>query len=329
MQVAAGPARYFFLRHARAAHEDVPNWPPEIKPMQIPDNQVCLAVYLYPEEQGWRAVGMKEETTSRPDADGAFVLTRDTTLGLISGSAPSGLSLTLLGVRVAQQEGGSESEYATHLVVRSSGGFGVSRHPLVVPIDRMVLGAYVESGNRAEAVLDLRMTPGELAEVPAYMPDALVERNAMRALNLAIIAPRARHEIKPEVEAGRVSLYGKAEITSTGEQARAELERTPGVVEVADHLLYEELLKDQVERAMAEKGLGYINVLHEHGLIVLSGTVPDNATLHKAHDIALRIPGVRGVVTNNLLIEPAAPPPQTQPEPEASPTRSEKAQARP
>lgn len=325
MQVAAGPARYFFLRHARAAREDVPNWPPEVKPMQIPDNQVCLAVYLYPEKQGWRAECMKADATSRPDADGAFVLTRDTTLSLIQGNAPGGPSLALLGVRVAQQEGGSKAEYATHLVVRSSGGFGVSRHPLVVPIENMVLGAYVESGNRAEAVLDLRMTAGELSEAPEYLPDAVVERNAIRALNLAIVSPRARHEIKPEVEAGRVSLYGKAELTSIGEQARAELERTPGVVEIADRLLYGELLKDQVERALAEKGLGYINVLYEHGLIVLSGTVPDKATLHKARDIALRIPGVRGVVTNNLLVVPVAP---SETQPASAPQQTEKAPAR-
>src|SRR5262249_47568305 len=104
MQVAAGPARYYFLRHARAAREDVPNWPPEIKPMQIPDNQIYLAVYLFPEELGWRAVGMQEDATSRPDADGAFVLTRETTLGLIPGNLPSSLRLALLGVRVAQQE---------------------------------------------------------------------------------------------------------------------------------------------------------------------------------------------------------------------------------
>jgi len=309
MQVAAGPARYYFLRHARAAREDVPNWPPEIKPMQIPDNQIFLAVYLYPEAQGWRAVGMKEDTSSRPDADGAFVMTRDTTLGLIPGNTPSSLRLALLGVRVAQQEGGSEAEFATHLVVRSSGGFGVSRHPLVVPIEKMVLGAYVESGSRAEAVLDLRMGLGELGEAPEYMPDSLVERNAMRALNAAIVAPRARHEIKPEVEAGRVSLYGKAELTSIGEQARDELERTPGVVEVADRLLYDELLNDQVEQALAKGGLGYINVLFEHGLIILDGTVPDNATLHKARDTALRIPGVRGVVTNNLIVTPPDPKP--------------------
>jgi hypothetical protein len=322
MRVATGPARYYFLRRARGAREDVPHWPPEIKPLQIPDNQVCLAVYLYPEEQGWRAVGTQEDATSRPDAEGAFVLTRDTTLTLIQGNEPSGASLSLLGVRVAQQEGGSSAEYATHLVVRG----GPVRRPTVVPIDRMVLGAYVERGERAEAVLDLRMTPGELAEAPAYLPDATIERYAARALNQAIVAPRARHEIKPEVEAGRVSLYGKAELTAIGEQAKAELKRTPGVVEVADRLLYGELLKDQVERALAEKGLGYINVLYEHGLIVLAGTVPDNATSWRARDIALRIHGVRGVVTNDLLVEPPAT--QSSPEPEAQSPQPQKTTAR-
>jgi len=74
---------------------------------------------------------------------------------------------------------------------------------------------------------------------------------------------------------------------------------------------------------MAEKGFGYISVLFEHGLIVLSGTVPDNATLHKARDIALRIPGVRGVVTNNLLVAPSDPKPAPAAEQaEVTPARS-------
>ena len=60
-----------------------------------------------------------------------------------------------------------------------------------------------------------------------------------------------------------------------GDAARAELEQTPGVVEVADYILYDEELQNQIASALDEKDLGHINVLIEHGLAVLSGEVAD------------------------------------------------------
>ena len=318
--VATGPARYFFLRRIRGAHEEVPHWPPEIKLLQLPDNQVTVAVLLYPEEGGWRAEMVKDEAALNGDLGGAFVLTRDTTIGATPDDRRVVADLALMGVRVAL-EGEKGPEYATHLVVRVlDGGAGTPKRPVVVPIEKLVLGQYVERGKRSVATvqLNLQLTGAELAQMPVYMPDALIERYVHQSLDEVVPSQRARHEIKPEVQAGRVNLYTDnrfpLELVTTGEIAKAALERTPGVVEISDHMIYSELLQQQVSEALAAKGLGDVGVLCEHGLIVLSGIVKDNATRHQARDIALKVTGVKGVV-NDLEIQ-ASPnvPPTEEPE---------------
>jgi BON domain-containing protein len=318
--VATGPARYFFLRRIRGAHEEVPHWPPEIKPLQLPDNQVTVAVLLYPEEGGWRAEMVKDEAALNGDLGGAFVLTRDTTIGATPDDRRVVADLALMGVRVAL-EGEKGPEYATHLVVRVlDGGAGTPKRPVIVPIEKLVLGHYVERGKRSVATvqLNLQLTGAELAQMPVYMPDALIERYVHQSLDEVVPSQRARHEIKPEVQAGRVNLYTDnrfpLELVTTGEIAKAALERTPGVVEISDHMIYSELLQHQVSEALAAKGLGDVGVLCEHGLIVLSGIVKDNATRHQARDIALKVTGVKGVV-NDLEIQ-ASPnvPPTEEPE---------------
>ena len=318
--VATGPARYFFLRRIRGAHEEVPHWPPEIKLLQLPDNQVTVAVLLYPEEGGWRAEMVKDEAALNGDLGGAFVLTRDTTIGATPDDRRVVADLALMGVRVAL-EGEKGPEYATHLVVRVlDGGAGTPKRPVIVPIEKLVLGQYVERGKRSVATvqLNLQLTGAELAQMPVYMPDALIERYVHQSLDEVVPSQRARHEIKPEVQAGRVNLYTDnrfpLELVTTGEIAKAALERTPGVVEISDHMIYSELLQQQVSEALAAKGLGDVGVLCEHGLIVLSGIVKDNATRHQARDIALKVTGVKGVV-NDLEIQ-ASPnvPPTEEPE---------------
>ena len=218
MVAATGPARYFFLRRVRGAHEEASHWPPEIKPLQLPDNQVMVAVLLYPEEYGWRAETVKDEAALKGDLGGAFVMTRDTTISATPDDRRVIADLALMGVRVALA-GDKGSEYATHLVVRVlDGGGGMPRRPIVVPIDWMVLGEYIEHGKRTVASAQLHV---------------------------------------------------------------------------------------QASDALAAKGLGDISVLSEHGLIILSGVVKDNATRHQARDIALKIPGVKGVVVTDLAIQPS------------------------
>jgi BON domain-containing protein len=321
MVAATGPARYFFLRRIRGAHEEVSHWPPELKPLQLPDNQVTVAVLLYPEEGGWRAEMVNDEAALNGDLGGAFVLTRDTTLGATPDDRRIIADLALMGVRVALA-GEKGPEFATHLVVRvlDGGGPGAPKRPIVVPIETLVLGQYTERGKRtiASAQLNLHMSTSDLAQAPAYMPDEAIARYVERTLNEVVPSQRQRHEIKPEVQGGRINLYTDnrfpLELITTGEAAKAALEQTPGVVEVSDHMIYVELLQQQVSDALAAKGLGSLGVLCEHGLIVLSGVVKDNATRYQARDIALKVTGVKGVV-NDLEIQPSpAAPPTEEPE---------------
>jgi osmotically-inducible protein OsmY len=307
MHVTTGPARYFFLRQPKGVKEEVLHWPPEVKPLQEPDNQVGVAVYLYAEERGWRAELVRTEDDVRADAGGAFVLTRETALGLSPDGRHSTATLELLGVRVAPL-GEQGPEYATHLVVRAPGAsLAMPKQPLVVPIAALVLAGYLEHGETAEAQLDLRLSASDLASMPPYLPDPVLERAAHRALDAAILSERQRHEIKPEVAAGRVTLYGRTELTTTGDVACEELEHTLGVIEVVDRLIYHEQLMDQVKEVLVAKGYDDLDVRYENGLIELHGTVPDSATIHKLRDLVLRVTGVRGVVVNQLTIAQAAP----------------------
>lgn len=308
MAVIAGPARYFYLRLTKG-REDIPNWPPAINPLEGPDSKVCVAVRLYPEDSGWRAEYVEDASAPPASNEPALMLTRRTVLGLMREGKRTNAEVELVGVRVVNRDS-KGADYATHFVVRSMTGSG-ARPLRVVSLDALVLGEYVEQGDRAVAQLDLRLTPNEFSAMPPFLTDGAILRAATAALDSSIFAansynygPYSHRDITVEVEAGRVSLHGRAQFTSTGDQARAALLETPGVVEVSDHILYIENLKPQVEDALAAKGLDYINVLSEHALIILGGEVPDNKTRYQAEDIAKRIPGVRGVV-NDLVVRAA------------------------
>ncbi|MGH2503164.1 MAG: BON domain-containing protein, partial [Ktedonobacterales bacterium] len=269
-----------------------------------PENILGVAVRLTPDEGAWRAELAENEADLRTEVDGAFVLTRETAFGLAHD--PRGVdSLALLGVRVVRMDG---VDYASHVVARVTSGIAsVGRAtPLVLPISAMILGAYVERGPRAEAELDLRLTSAQVAATPAYMPDTALGRHVGHALDQAVLLPTARHAIIFEIMAGRVSLYGRAEFGGIGEEARAALAQTPGVIDIDDHIVYTDQLKEQVEQALSEKGIEGIAVLSEHGLVTLAGVVPDSKTKFKAKDTAAGIPGVRGVVITDLTVADSA-----------------------
>ena len=201
MVAATGPARYFFLRRVRSAHEEVSHWPPEIKPLQLPDNQVTVAVLLFPEEDGWRAETVKDEAALKGDLGGAFVMTRDTTMNATPDDRRVVADLALMGVRVALA-GDKGPEYATHLVARVlDGAAGMPKRPIIIPIERMVLGQYVEHGKRtiASVQLQVQASAADLGQMPTYMPDALIERYVHRTLDETVPSQRARHNRKSVV----------------------------------------------------------------------------------------------------------------------------------
>lgn len=310
MQTVSGPVRYLYLRKARGP-EDVQNWPPAIKPLEGPENKVCVAVRLYAGEKGWRAEGVTDKVAfATPSEDAAFVLTRSTAFGLLHDGRRSKVDVGLLAVRVVNLDS-KGVEFATHFVVHAlaGSGFGLPRQPVVVPVDALVLGDYVEHAEHAVAGLDLRVDPAEYASLPQFLPDDVILREAKRTINNVFQSTarfysygnQAKHGISLEVEAGRVSMYGRVDLATAGEEAKVALLQTPGVVDVADHLLYVELLQSQVEAALEAKGLTGVIVLMEHALIILRGEVADTKTRYQAEDIARRIPGVRGVV-NDIVV---------------------------
>lgn len=316
MHPTNGPVRYFFL--TARGKDDVHNWPPKLNPLAGPDNKVCAAVRLHLENIGWRAECGDAAPIEPAGNDGgngatslALLLTRDTALGLLSDGKRGRAEVDLLGVRVVNLDE-KGADFATHLVVAALPGSGLGpRRPDVVPIDDMVLGEYVEQGDRAVAALDLRLSPSDYETMPPFMGDEAIERLAKDTLARRVFASNAysygqiRHQdMTVEVQAGRVSLHGRAALRSEGEQAVAALMQTPGVVEVADHLLYLEDLQEKVEEALTAKGLGDLTVLVEHALVNLRGEVPDTKTRYQAEDIAKRVPGVRGVVNDLVVVSP-------------------------
>ena len=307
MQAVSGPVRYLYLRKARGS-EDVPNWPPAIKPLEGPANKVCVAVRLYAGEKGWRAEGIEDKAVlAAPSEDPAFVLTRGTAFGLLQEGRRTRMDVGLLAVRVVNLDG-KGVEFATHFLVHTLPGnaFGMTRHPMVVPVDALVLGDYVEHGDRAVAGLDLRVSPSDYSTLPQFLPDDVILREAKRTINNVFQSTarfysygnQAKHGISLEVEAGRVSMYGRVVLSTAGEDAKAALLQTPGVVDVADRLLDIEALQGQVEAALDAKGFTSVIVLVEHALVILRGEVADTKTRYQAEDIARGIPGVRGVVND-------------------------------
>jgi hypothetical protein len=301
MEIMTGPVRYLFLRTARG-HDEVENWPPTIKPLEGPDNVVVTSVRLYVATSRWRAesgaIGTAQDIQTPVPP---LILTRATVLGLLQGGKRGKAEVELLGVRVVNLDG-KGVEFASHFVVAALPGSGLGlRRPVVVPIDGLIVDEYVEHGSQAEASLGLRLSPGEYAAMPQYLADNLILRLAKRTLDRSILSPRARHGITIEADAGRISMHGRAELTSFGDQASEALLRSPGVVDVADHLLYDERLTDLVSIALAAKGFNSITVLTEHGLINLHGEAQDSASRYQAEDIAKGTPGVRGVV-NDIVI---------------------------
>jgi hypothetical protein len=262
----------------------------------LSDDAACAALQLVATADGWHATPLPSVPPVEEIPENTLVVTRDTEMGFLLGRPGDDL-VALLGARV-ERWASSEPEQLTHIIVFPTAG-GVARRqprPLVVPASAIVLSSYAERAGRAEASLDLRMSPGELAEAIPWMPDATIEQISSGVVDSVVLSARARHMLVTEVHAGRVALHGRAELSTTVEAAVQALETTPGVVEVANHVLVDESLTDLVEQELAAKGITGIRALAEHGLISLHGEAPDAATRRKAEDTAARIPGVRGVV---------------------------------
>jgi hypothetical protein len=304
MAAGSHPVHYLFLRREGPPREgDPPDWPTTITRMGS-DDVMCVAVQLAAAADGWHAEPLQRVPPTAEIPEDALVLTRDTELGLLLGRSDD--AVAFLGARV-EMVAPKEPGRLTHVVVQphTSGLARRPRRPVVVPATALVLSNYAERQGRTEASLDLRFGASDLADMTPWLPDETIEALAARALDGAVLSIRARHLITLEVEAGRVSLHGRAELASSAEAAVSALQATPGVVDVVDHLLIDESLQDLVEQALAAKGITNVRALAEHGLISLHGETEDPKTRRQAEDIAARVTGVRGVVNRIVVRAPA------------------------
>jgi BON domain len=295
MTAASGPAHYLYLRRVGPATEDDPNgWPPAIADLASED-AVCVAAQLTSAEGGWRVVALDAVPAVADIPEDSLVVTRDTELGFTQGRHTEATAL-LLGLRVEDDHPGQPCRL-DHVVVTPAGMPGRrTGAPRVIPSHALVITEYREQHGQSQAAIGLRLTPADLQEAKQWMVDVAVEAVASRAVDRAVLSPRARHMLTLEVHAGRVSLHGRAELATNVDAAIQELEAAPGVIDVVSHVLLDETLTDQVEQALADSGITGVTALSEHGLVSLHGVAKDAATRRKAEDTVARIPGVRGVV---------------------------------
>src|SRR5260370_39759226 len=99
MEVFMVPVRYFFLRPTSGG-EDVPDWPPPVKPLDVPANKICDAVRLYASKDGWRAESAEKGAPPSSPDEPAFVLTRSTAFALLQDGRRTKADAPLLGARV-------------------------------------------------------------------------------------------------------------------------------------------------------------------------------------------------------------------------------------
>jgi hypothetical protein len=267
------------------------------------ESVVAVAAQMMADADGWHVASLA--TLPRPDdiPENVLVVTRESELTFTDERAADA-SAQLLALRVEQQGAGAW-DLLTHLVVlpvSGSGKIGPQGH--VAPAAALLLTEYAERGGRSMASLGLRGGPRELAEMPVWLPDPMVQASAEAAVDRAVLPPHARHVITLETHAGRVSLHGRAELESYAEAAEVELLASPGVVDVANHLLVDESLTDTVDQALAAAGITGVYSLAEHRLISLHGTVDDERARRKAEDVARKVTGVQGVL-NRVAVRAA------------------------
>jgi hypothetical protein len=294
MSATSGPVHYIYLRRDSANQDGASfAWPPA-EAASDGESVVSLAAQLVAEVGGWRVAPLAELPAADAIPENALVVTRDSELTFTDPRADA--NTQLLALRV-EQAGAGEGDALTHLVVLPVTGAGkVAAQAFVVPAAALVLTEYAERGGRSTASLGIRGGPRELGEMPVWLPDAEVQQSAEAAVDRAVLLPHARHLITLETHAGRVALHGRAELESYADAAEAELLVSPGVVDVANHLLVDESFKDTVDQALAAAGITSVYSLAEHRLISLHGEVDDAQTRRKAEDVARKVTGVQGVL---------------------------------
>lgn len=174
------------------------------------------------------------------------------------------------------------------------------KHEFVVRADQVA--------NFGEKQITLNVAPNEAAHFPIFRDDASLALDVGEVLETTLLDPRARRAVHARIEDGHVDLSGLLEKIDEQDALLAAIRRVPGVRGVRSDMIVTEELANQAASAITaliEKGdLGAdpdIEVLSEHRIIYLNGTVGTNKAKTAAERAALNISGSL-IVVNNLTV---------------------------
>jgi osmotically-inducible protein OsmY len=196
------------------------------------------------------------------------------------------------------------SSCVTHVVIRRHMGVLASGPERIVPIDR------VEEMRLGTILVKLDSTG--FSDMPVFRSDSLIERDVNESLAAVLAEPRARRTLKVRVQDGFVTLGGEVDTLDQVRYAEHTVMRVPGVRGITLDLVAQEALAAAVEARLALQriasgdGPRSIQVLAEHGIVHLEGTVGTQRARSDAERVALTVAGVK-VVVNNLRVDGESP----------------------
>jgi hypothetical protein len=144
------------------------------------------------------------------------------------------------------------------------------------------------------------------APQPVQVTDAHLAQRARQLVQREIALASMCQGVIAEVEQGVVTLYGSVDTTWRKERLAALVRTLPGVKQVANHLLAEEELAEQLQhhfQALLTAGTldRLPTMLVEHQIVELSGEVATSEQRALVERETLAVPGVR-VVLNHLSV---------------------------
>lgn len=192
----------------------------------------------------------------------------------------------------------SGSGRITHVLVRRHGGWFGRGMEYVLPVE--LIATVAREG------LTAKIGQRELDELPVYRPDEAIEADVQLALAAVLADPRARRGVKVHLDDGHVLLAGEVDTTVQARLAEQAVAAIPGVRGLTVDLVAQETLAAGVEARIAALGVlnghHHIQVLTEHGIVYLEGTVSTASARTQVEQAALGAAGVK-VVVNNLQVE--------------------------
>lgn len=188
----------------------------------------------------------------------------------------------------------------THIIMRDAGGIPGRRPERVVEVAH--IGRFTEEG------LELTKAVQAVSDLPLLREDADILRDVRLALADRISDPRARRDIKVRVEDGHVSLVGWVELAEEMEAAKSALRSVAGIREVTFDVQPLDTLGATVDSLVSEfvaqRGWtgARVQVMSEHAIVFLEGSVPTTEARTEIEGLVLRVPGVR-LVANNIAVD--------------------------